>query len=79
MTAKKTKQPRGARASEVSETDLAQQRMGDNKLQGNDQAAVHNQRRAVPDVKQEADDVVDSLEKLDKDVRAREDLGKGRK
>jgi hypothetical protein len=39
---------------------------------------VRNQRQAVPDVKQEPDkSVVESLEKMDKDVRAERELGKG--
>jgi hypothetical protein len=64
----------------VGETDLAQERMGNNQLQGNDQGNVHNQRHAVPDAKAEPDeDVVESFEKLDKDVRAERDLGKGRR
>ena len=60
-----------------TETDLASERMGRNKLQGDDQENVHNERQAVPDVKQETDGVIESFEKLDKDKRAREDLGKG--
>lgn len=66
------------KTSRLSESDLAQDKMGDNSLQGNDQANVHNQRQAVPDVKQEPDkSVVESLEKMDKDVRAERELGKG--
>ncbi|MBW3097059.1 hypothetical protein [Pseudohoeflea coraliihabitans] len=62
----------------LTETDLANQKMGDNDLQGNDQSNVHNQRHAQPDAKKKADDgVVDSLEKMDKDRRAEEELGKG--
>ena len=62
----------------LTEADLAQDKMGDNALQGNDQASVHNQRHAVPDVKKKPDDsVTESLEKMDKDVRARRELGKG--
>lgn len=62
----------------LTETDLAQDKMGDNALQGNDQASVHNQSHAVPDVRKKPDDSVkDSLEKMDKDVRARRELGKG--
>ena len=60
------------KTSRLSESDLAQDKMGDNSLQGNDQANVRNQRQAVPDVKQEPDkSVVESLEKMDKDVRAK--------
>ena len=62
----------------LTEADLAQDKMGDNSLQGDDQANVRNQRHAVPDVTQEPDDgVIDGLEKMDKDVRAERDLGKG--
>ncbi|MCY0095311.1 hypothetical protein [Hoeflea ulvae] len=62
----------------LTEADLAQDKMGDNSLQGNDQSNVRNQRQAVPDVKQEPDDsVVESLEKMDKDVRAERELNKG--
>ncbi|MEQ8739367.1 MAG: hypothetical protein RID59_12555 [Hoeflea sp.] len=47
-------------------------------LQGDDQANTVNQREAVAEVKQEPDEgVVDSLEKRDKDKRAKTDLGKG--
>lgn len=64
--------------TKLKESDLAGDIMGDNDLQGDDQANVRNQRRAVPDVRQEADEsVVESFEKLDKDVRARRELGKG--
>ncbi|MGN6552016.1 MAG: hypothetical protein ACTHJ3_19280 [Pararhizobium sp.] len=57
---------------------FAQDRMGRNSLQGDDQANVHNQRQDQPDAKDEADeDVLESFEKLDKDVRAERELGKG--
>ncbi|MEX0955937.1 MAG: hypothetical protein WDZ83_12080 [Rhizobiaceae bacterium] len=65
------------RRDNLSETDLAQDKMGRNSLQGDDQSNVRNQRRSVPEVKKEADDVVESFRKLDKDVRARADLNKG--
>lgn len=71
------RKPRDKDPEDLAEADLANRKMGDNKLQGNDQLSVRNQRHAVPDVKQEADDVIDSLEKLDKDERAPRDLGKG--
>lgn len=64
-------------ASETTETDLAQDKMGNNQLQGNDQLSARNQRQAVPDVKQDTDGVIESFEKLDKDKRAEGDLGKG--
>ena len=68
---------RGVDASTVRESDLANQKMGDNQLQGDDQLNVRNQRHAVPDQKQETDGIIEGLEKLDKDVRAERDLGKG--
>lgn len=71
------KSSRAPDARDVTDTDLAQRKMGDNALQGDDQARVHNQRRAVPDVRQETDGQTESLEKIDKDVRAERDLGKG--
>lgn len=61
----------------LHEADPDSDRMGRNKLQGDDQLSVHNERQAVPDVSQETDGVLQSFEKLDKDKRAREDLGKG--
>lgn len=61
----------------LTRSDLAADEMGDNSLQGDDQGNVRNERHAVPDVKKEADDVIESFEKTDKDKRAREDLGKG--
>ena len=61
----------------LTSADIAQDKMGNNQLQGNDQEQVRNQRHAVPDVKQETDGVIESFEKLDKDVRADRDLGKG--
>ena len=66
------------KTSRLTESDLAQDKMGDNSLQGDDQANVRNQRQAVPDVKQEPDkSVVESLKKMDKEVRAERELGKG--
>lgn len=54
----------------LTETDLAQERMGNNQLQGNDQEDVRNQRQAVPDVKTETEGVVESFENMDPKVRA---------
>lgn len=65
------------RRDNLTETDLAQDKMGRNSLQGDDQNSVRNERQAVPDPKQEADDVKESFRKLDKDERARKDLNKG--
>ncbi len=65
-------------ARDIDETDLASERMGNNQLEGDDQTNVHNERKAAPDARQEADaDPVESFEKMDKDKRAREELGKG--
>lgn len=67
-------------AHTVTESDLAQDEMGKNSLQGEDQASVRNQRKEVPNVKDEADEsIIETLEKSDKDVRAERDLGKGRR
>lgn len=71
------REPRHERsAAKITETDLASDKMGNNQLQGDDQELVRNQRHAVPDEKVETDGIVEGLKKLDKDVRAREDLGK---
>ncbi|WP_424932383.1 hypothetical protein [Amaricoccus macauensis] len=66
----------GGKTSDITETDLASDKMGYNRLQGDDQEQVHNQRQAVPDEKTETDGIIESLEKMDKDVRAERDLGK---
>lgn len=58
-------------------TDLASHVMGNNSLQGNDQSSVRTQRQAQPEVKQKTDGLIEGLKKLDKDVRAKTDLGKG--
>jgi hypothetical protein len=86
MASKETKTDRNKRpvepssvrgAGSVTESDLAQDKMGNNQLQGDDQSNVRNQRHARPDTKTETDGIIESLEKLDKDVRAKRDLGKG--
>lgn len=67
------------RPQNLTETDLANEKMGHNKLQGDDQANVERQRHAAPDVKKRPDaDPVETMKKADKDARARRDLGKGR-
>ncbi|WP_420409602.1 hypothetical protein [Hoeflea sp.] len=64
--------------TDLTETDLAADKMGRNSLQGDDQQKTRNQREAVAEVKKEPDEsVVDSLKKMDKDKRAKADLGKG--
>ena len=62
---------------DTTQTDLAQDIMGRNSLQGNDQSNVRNQRQAQANVKLATDGVIESFEKLDKNVRAKTDLGKG--
>ena len=65
-------------AQDLKQSDLAQDQMGRNSLQADDQANVRNQREAVADVKQEADyDVRETYRKMEKHKRARMDLGKG--
>lgn len=71
MSAKKEK------ARNLQESDLAQDVMGNNTLQGNDQRSVRNERHALPREKDEADSVIESFEKLEKGKRAHTDLGKG--
>ena len=61
----------------LDEMDLASDIKGNNQLQGDNQDANFNQRQAQPDVKGETDGVIESFEKMDKDVRAERDLGKG--
>lgn len=61
----------------LSESDIDNERMGRNSLQGDDQLSVRNERQSVPDEKLETDGVIESFEKLDKDHRARTDLNKG--
>ena len=55
----------------IREHDLAQDKMGKNSLQGDDQRRVRNQRHAVPDAKGDADDVIESFKKLDRQKRHR--------
>ena len=47
--------------------------MGNNQLQGNNQEDVRNQRQAVPGAKTKPEGVVQSLENMDKNVRAERD------
>ena len=67
---------------DLNETDLAQDKMGDAGAQGTDPDRLSNTREAavdtVPGGAPEPDgDVLDSFRKMDKDVRAAEELGKG--
>lgn len=78
--AKQKTSTRAPDAHTVTEADIAQDVMGNNSLQGEDQSSVRNQRWEVPNVKIEPDEsIVETLEKSDKHVRAKRDLGKGRR
>lgn len=77
MNRKSRKRGSERSAKDMAEVDLAQAKMGNNTLEGDNQQNVRNQRHAVPYVKREADGIIESLEKLDKDTRAERDLGKG--
>ena len=77
MTAEPKKRNLDNEQTDIERADLAQDEMGNNQLQGDDQEDVHNERQEVPDVRTEPDDVMESFEKMDKEKRAREDLGKG--
>jgi hypothetical protein len=73
------KRARGGKdAGDLLETDLANQKMGNNQLQGNDQEDVRNQRHAVPDADPNAEGVIESFENMDPQVRAAR-KGKARK
>lgn len=62
-----------------TEADRANEKMGNFKEQGHVPERLSNERDAAPEVRREADGVIESFEKLDKDVRAKKDLGKGRR
>lgn len=65
--------------SELTTGDFANERMGRNSLQGNDQEDVRNQRHAVPDEKQDAEGVIESFENLDPETRADRERRAGRR
>ena len=72
----------GTPDGEVTEKDLAQDKMGDAGAQGTDPERLTNTREAavntVPGGDPQPDEnVLDSFRKMDKDVRAAEELGKG--
>ena len=71
------KRSAGPHAADTTEASLDNQRMGRNALQGNDQRQVRNERQSMPDEREKPDDVVESFAKLDKEKRAKEELGKG--
>lgn len=47
------------------ESDLGQEIQGNNRLQGNDQVSVRNQRRTMPEENEETEGVVESFERMD--------------
>ena len=59
----------------LDEHDLASELKNNNRLSGQDQSRGST-RQAVADERGETDDLIESFEKLDKDVRAERDLGK---
>ena len=52
-------------AHDVTGTDLAADKMGNNQLQGDDQESVHNQRHAQAEVTTETDSVMEGLKRKD--------------
>lgn len=60
------------------EFELAADIKGRNSLQGADQRRVPNERQAQADAKGDTDDLIESFDKTDKEIRARHDLGKKR-
>ncbi|MDB5621539.1 MAG: hypothetical protein JWR39_102 [Devosia sp.] len=61
----------------LDEFDIASDLQGRNQLQGDNQADRINQRQAQAEAKGDTDGLIESFEKMDKDVRAERDLGKG--
>ncbi|HEV7344662.1 MAG TPA: hypothetical protein VGN60_03405 [Devosia sp.] len=61
----------------LDEFDLASDIKGKNKLQGDNKDDYVSQRQAQAGATGETDSLMESFEKLDKDVRAERDLGKG--
>lgn len=53
-------------AHDLSETDLAADKMGNNRLQGDDQLNVHNERHAQAEAKTETDSVMEGLERRER-------------
>lgn len=58
---------------DVGTDDFSDDLQGRNSLQGDDQARVRNQRHAVPGVKRQAEDVLESFEKTEAHEQARAD------
>ncbi|WP_188411028.1 hypothetical protein [Agaricicola taiwanensis] len=81
MTQKPTNKPEPSDrnfGAETTETDLANARMGSNRLEGNDQASVRNERPAMPEASTRTEGVIESFENMDPKTRAaRERPSKG--
>jgi hypothetical protein len=58
------------------EFDLASDIKGKNSLQGNDQGRAPSERQAQADATGHTEGLIESFERADKHVRAREELGK---
>lgn len=76
---KKNAEKRKNPAAQRTETGLYNERMGRNSLQADDQDNVRNERHAQADAREDADEVMESFSKMDKETRARKDLGKGKR
>jgi hypothetical protein len=55
----------------LDEDDFAGEMKGRNKLHGNDQSRVHNQRRTQAEEKRETEGLIESFENIDPKTRAR--------
>jgi hypothetical protein len=75
----RNEQDRGRRVPpDVGTDDFSDDLQGRNSLQGEDQSRVRNQRHAVPGVKRQAEDVLESFEKSEAHEQARRDAGVAR-
>ena len=68
---------KGEPSGTLDEFDISSDLQGKNLLQGDNQNDIVNQRHAQAEEKGDTDGVIESFEKMDKDVRAERDLGKG--
>ena len=69
----------GPKASDMTETDLADEEMGNNQLQGDDQNKVRNERHAKPDETTETDSVEEGLKRRERGRAEREESGNRKK
>jgi len=53
-------------AHDLTETDLAADKMGNNRLQGDDQLNVHNERHAQAEATTETDSVMEGLKRRER-------------